>query len=93
MNGLTCCGTNRNLCGFYQNLRSGCRESKGMVFHAEEGKACPIYECSVSQKKLDNCSKCDALPCSIWKNTRDSRMNDEEFEESIRERIFNLNQK
>ena len=41
MNGLTCCGTNCSLCEFYQNLCSGCTESKGMVFHAERGKGLP----------------------------------------------------
>lgn len=84
---LTCCGTDCNTCGCYGNICKGCNESEGKVFHAPKGKACPIYECSVNQKKLHNCSECNELPCSIWNDTRDPLMTDEEFTKSINNRI------
>ena len=64
--GLTCCGTECEKCGAYGSLCQGCNEVGGKVFHAPEGKACPIYQCSVSKNKYATCAACDNLPCQIW---------------------------
>lgn len=88
--GLSCCGTECAKCGFYGTICSGCNEACGKVFHAPEGKSCPIYHCSVRKKGLVNCAACEELPCSIWKATRDPQLSNAEFESSIRERIKNL---
>lgn len=88
--GLSCCGTECNQCGFYDNMCKGCNECQGKVFHVPEGKACPIYTCSVKGKKLRNCGQCNEMPCKVWKNTRDPQLTDEAFERSIAERINNL---
>ena len=87
MNGLSCCGTDCRICRCYGNLCKGCNECKGEVFHAPEGKACPIYECVVSQKGMKHCGQCQEIPCAIWKNTRDPKFTDEEFEESVQNRM------
>lgn len=87
---LTCCGTECTECGFYENVCAGCNESCGRVFHAPEGKACPIYDCAVNRKKRTSCAQCKNLPCEIWKTTRDPALSEQEFAESIRKRIENL---
>lgn len=87
---LSCCGTQCSECTFYGTMCKGCNESDGKVFHAPEGQACPIYECSVNQKKQKNCGSCQKLPCDIWRNTKDPSMSDEEFENNIRQRVENV---
>ena len=57
--GISCCGTECSKCSFYGNMCQGCNECQGKVFHAPEGKSCPIYACSVKTKKLRNCGKCE----------------------------------
>ena len=59
---LTCCGTECTECGFYENVCAGCNESCGRVFHAPEGKACPIYDCAVNRKKRTSCAQCKIFP-------------------------------
>jgi len=87
---LSCCGMECTNCGYYGNLCRGCNESSGKVFHAPEGKACPIYECSVRRKKFVNCAGCGQLPCAVWKDTRDPQLSEEEFEKSMADRVNNL---
>ncbi len=87
---LSCCGTNCAVCSFYGGMCAGCNECEGKVFHAPKGSACRIYECSVQKNGYENCKDCAKLPCDIWKATKDPSMSDEEFENSIRERINNL---
>lgn len=88
--GISCCGTECGKCSFYGNMCKGCNESQGKVFHASEGKACPIYACCVNSQKMRNCSQCDELPCAIWRKTRDPRLSEEAFEKSIADRVGNL---
>ncbi len=87
---ISCCGTECTKCSFYGNPCKGCNASLGKVFHAPEGGACVIYECSVNQKKYKTCKTCESLPCEIWRKTKDPSMSDEEFEKSIQERIERL---
>lgn len=88
--GVSCCGTECKKCGCYGTLCKGCNECQGKVFHAPVGKACPIYACAVQKKRLATCGGCDQIPCAIWKETRDPRYSDEEFEKSIEERMDHL---
>jgi len=90
ISGMSCCGTECSLCAFYGSMCSGCNESQGKVFHAPEGSACPVYECSVRKKRFVNCADCDQLPCGIWRTTKDPQLSDEAFEENIRGRVKNL---
>ncbi len=86
----TCCGAECATCGCYGSLCKGCNESLGRVFHAPEGQACPIYECAVNQKQLAGCGTCGSAPCEIWRKTKDPALSDEEFEQSIRERLARI---
>lgn len=87
---LSCCGTGCAGCAFYQKECTGCNECQGKVFHAPQGKACPIYACSVQKHRYVTCADCEELPCTIWKATCDPQLSEQEFEQSIRERIRNL---
>ncbi len=87
---LSCCGTECTKCSCYGNLCKGCNASLGKVFHAPEGRACPIYECSVNQKKCRTCRECGSVPCDIWRTTKDPSFSEEEFEKNIQERIERL---
>lgn len=87
---LSCCGTECMKCEFYGAMCKGCNASLGKVFHAPKGQACPIYECSVNQKKLKRCGVCGSVPCEIWRKTKDPSFSEEEFEKSIQERINGL---
>ena len=86
----SCCGTECTACGFYQRECDGCNECMGKVFHAPEGKACPIYTCSVQKHRFATCAACEELPCAIWRATRDPQLSEKEFEKSIQERVQNL---
>ncbi len=87
---LSCCGTECTKCSYYGNLCKGCNESLGKVFHAPEGQACPIYECSVNKNKYKNCKACSSIPCDIWRKTKDPSFSEEEFERNIKERVGRL---
>ena len=89
-NTVSCCGTECTKCGCYGNICKGCNESLGKVFHAPEGQACPIYECSVNRNQYKNCRACSRIPCDIWKKTKDPSFSEEEFEQNIRERVARL---
>ncbi len=91
MSDMSCCGTNCTSCSSYGNICNGCSECKGRVFHAPEGEACAIYECSINEKNLVNCGECKDVPCSIWIKTRDPKFTDEEFHKNIVMRIQALN--
>lgn len=88
--GVSVCGTDCKKCSFYGGICKGCNASDGKVFHAPDGKACPIYACCANKKKYTACGYCREAPCEIWGMTRDPSMTDEQFENSIQERIDQL---
>lgn len=87
---LSCCGTPCGRCEYYGNLCKGCNESEGRVFHAPEGQACSIYQCSIQENRYKGCGDCGKIPCDIWRKTKDPSLSEEEFEESIKQRIKRL---
>lgn len=84
--GLTCCGTECGNCGLYGRECTGCNQSAGRVFHAPEGKACPIYACSVQKHRYASCAGCGELSCSLWRTVRDPEESEEEWERSLKDR-------
>ena len=85
---ISICGTDCLKCYCYeQQMCTGCNSCKGKVFHCAEGQECSIYACCLTNHGYRNCLECDKLPCDIWKKTRDPKFTDEEFEESIAQRI------
>lgn len=87
------CGADCAACYCYGKMCRGCNACGGRVFHAPEGKACPIYECVVNHKGLKDCGRCGEVPCHIWKDTRDPKYTDEEFAENVRGRVEALKKK
>ena len=51
---LSVCGTDCSACYCYGNMCIGCNECEGKVFHAPDGQACAIYDCTVHNKKKKN---------------------------------------
>ncbi len=84
---LSVCGTDCKACYCFGSMCTGCHACSGKVFHVPEGKACAIYDCVVNGKGLKDCGACSAAPCDIWRNTRDPKYSDEEFEENIKQRM------
>ena len=88
--GLSVCGTDCAACSLRGDLCAGCNETSGRVFHAPEGKACPIYACCAGKRRLATCGDCADAPCDIWQATRDPNLTDEAFEMSVHDRMRNL---
>lgn len=63
---MSVCGTDCRSCYCFGNMCNGCSACEGKVFHAPEGKACPIYDCVRNEKELHDCGKCKEVPCQIW---------------------------
>jgi hypothetical protein len=51
---------------------------------------CPLYDCSVNQRKLEHCGLCSEFPCEIFTSLRDPSLSDEEAEQSLRQREKDL---
>ena len=88
--GLSCCGADCTTCDLFGGPCRGCNAAEGRVFHALEGKPCPIYACCVNRRRHATCAACEALPCDIWRATRDPNLSDEAFEASMEARVRNL---
>lgn len=87
---ISCCGTDCSSCNLYGNMCIGCNEARGKVFHAPEGKECPIYYCSRVKNGLDSCGECDKLPCEAILGTRDPSLTEEEFLKTVEDRVNRL---
>ena len=87
---LSVCGTDCSVCYCYGKMCTGCNDCSGKVFHAPEGGACAIYECTVNKKGFKNCGECSEAPCDIWMKTRDPRISDDEFDENVKMRLHAL---
>lgn len=88
---LTVCGTVCADCPLYGGVCQGCNEARGKVFHARDGKACPIFACCANKHRHALCAACGQYPCDVWRATRDPSMTDEPFEDSLRSRADRLN--
>ncbi len=84
--GLSVCGTDCSACPLHGNLCTGCNEACGRVFHAPEGKPCPIYGCCANKHRFATCASCSQVPCDVWQATRDPSYTDEQFRKSVEDR-------
>ena len=55
---ISVCGTDCSACYCFGKMCNGCNSCEGKVFHAPEGKACPIYDCVRNNKCMQNCGEC-----------------------------------
>ena len=90
---LACCGADCSACPLHGGVCAGCNEAEGRVFHAPEGKPCPIYACAVNKKRRASCAGCGDCPCDTWRATRDPSLSDEAFTASIEERRAKLRER
>ncbi len=88
--GLSVCGTDCSACPLHGNLCTGCNEACGKVFHCAPGKPCAIYACCVNKHRYATCASCDRMPCEVWQSVRDPSMTDEQFQQSVNDRVFTL---
>ena len=88
--GVSSCGTDCSACPMLGDACPGCNAAKGRVFHAPQGKACPLHACAAGKKRLATCADCEELPCGLWRATRDPSLSDEAFEQSIADRVARL---
>ena len=87
---ISSCGADCAKCGCFGTLCQGCNAHKGRVFHAPEGKACPLYACAVEENGYPSCASCSKRPCQLWRSTRDPQLSNADFEQSIQDRLNNL---
>ncbi len=88
--GLSVCGTDCAACPLYGTRCEGCNETNGKVFHMSDGKPCSIFACCVRRHRFATCAACGQLPCTVWQETRDPAMTEEQFQTGIEERVRTL---
>ena len=82
---ISCCGSDCGACYCY-----GSNALCGKVFHAPDGKACPIYDCCRIRNGFHSCGECKKLPCDLILGTRDPSLSEEEFMKTVDERVKRL---
>ena len=90
---LSACGLACDTCNFYNNQCTGCHEVKGSTFWAKDmmpDKTCPLYKCSVMDKKYHNCGQCGELPCDKFSALKDPNISEEEHKKALVERVNRL---
>ncbi len=88
------CGVSCWECPEYHKSCSGCMEGKGRPSWVSYiGKeVCPLYQCPVEEHGYQTCGECGKLPCEKFLELRDPSWSDEEFEQSIKNRLAVLKQ-
>ena len=87
---ISCCGTDCAACYCYGEMCQGCSAVYGKVFHAPEGKECPVYACCRIQNGFLSCGECGKLPCELILGTRDPHLSEEEFMQTVSDRVKRL---
>ena len=87
---ISCCGTDCAACYCYGEMCQGCSAVYGKVFHAPEGKECPVYACCRIQNGFSSCGECGKLPCELILGTRDPSLSEEEFMQTVSVRVKRL---
>jgi hypothetical protein len=91
---LSVCGLLCDECEHFNQLCKGCYSVKGSTFWAKEtmpDKICPIFKCSITDKRYTNCGQCSELPCRIFHELKDPSLSDNEHQKSIQDRTTRLN--
>jgi len=87
---ISACGLICNDCPFFNNPCLGCFQVKGQTFwakdHTPEG-ICPLFKCSVNERKFQNCGECPELPCQKFIDLKDPNISNEEHMLSITKRV------
>ena len=86
---ISVCGSDCAKCYCFGEMCPGCNACLGRVFHAG-GEECAIYACCVNKHRYATCASCDRMPCEVWQSVRDPSMTDEQFQQSVNDRVFTL---
>lgn len=86
---LCLCGVKCDECEEFGQQYGGCATISGKIFWAKHcgSDVCPIYSCCVNEKGLENCRKCDKLPCQLYFDTKDPQISDKSHNERGRQRV------
>ena len=87
---ISACGLICEECQFYNNPCKGCYQVKGKTFWAKdhlENGVCPLFDCSVNEKKYNNCGDCNELPCKKFHDLKDPSISEKEHNEMIEKRV------
>lgn len=87
---VSACGLICDECNFFEKECKGCYKMEGKPFwtaEATKSGVCPIYDCSINQKKFMNCGDCNQLPCKIFLDLKDPNISDVEHHISIQKRV------
>jgi hypothetical protein len=90
---ISTCGLLCDKCNFYKKNCEGCHAVRGSTFWAKNimpDKICPLYTCSVIDKKFNGCGECGQLPCAKFFDLKDPNISEEEHRKSIDERVSRL---
>ena len=87
---ISCCGADCAACYCYGKMCQGCTAAYGKVFYAPEGKECPVYACCRIQNGFLSCGGCGKLPCGLILGTRDPQLSEEEFMQTVSDRVKRL---
>jgi len=89
---LSACGLLCNECNFFGKECSGCKQVEGKPFWTSELKidTCPLYNCSVNERKYNNCGDCSEVPCKTFREMKDPNTTQEEHEKYLIERVNRL---
>jgi hypothetical protein len=90
---LSACGLICTDCEFFGNKCNGCHDVTGKTFWAEEhmpSKVCPLYDCSVNDRKYTDCGGCAEVPCKMFREMKDPASSDEEHRLSLIDRVARL---
>lgn len=86
------CGNYCGNCEFYDERCSGCCNTAGQPFWANQLPIdiCPIYKCCTYDKKYKHCGECNELPCEIFLKFRDPKLSEKDAEIIIKVRHNDL---
>jgi hypothetical protein len=76
----TVCGYSCSGCDHHNQECPGCEPTKGKPFWTAYAsvECCPVYDCSVNERKLPHCGKCPDLICERFTRFKDPGMSDED---------------
>ena len=92
---LSACGLVCSDCEFFGSTCNGCHAVKGQTFWAKEhipSKTCPLYDCSVNNRKYKDCGDCAELPCAMFREMKDPGSTDEQHLKGLTDRVARLKQ-
>ena len=86
------CGIYCGGCEILDKDCTGCGQVHGKPFWTEkfDMEVCLLYDCCVNKKQLEHCGLCDELPCDTFLKFYDPALTEEEAEQSVRDRVFEL---